>query len=476
MTQNGKGSVSGSEQSVVITLSNYLKAKNLPELFQSELTEKLTLVNPKWLENERMGRWNRGTPRVLKFYRKLGKGGIRLPRGYARQLLTRLKKQSIPWELVDKRRTLPSVEYEFAGRLKPFQERASGEMLAKEFGTLCAPTGAGKTVIALHMVAKRRQPSLVIVHTKELAHQWMRRIETFLNIPEKEIGLWGAGRKHLGDRVTVALVQSLYRSADQVAGHFGFIVVDECHRAPSRTFTEALTVFDARYMLGLSATPWRRDKLSKLIFWYLGDIHHEVEKTALVKRGDVLPVDVIVRETEFRPFHDPVKEYSKMLTELTSDDKRNRLIAGDVAREASETPGICLVLTDRKKHAETLHLLLRYKHKVPSAMLTGELSTHQRKEVLDQLNAGMVKILVATGQLVGEGFDCSELSTLFLATPVRFSGRVLQYLGRVLRPAPGKNRARVYDYIDVHVDVLTAAAKARQRVYGNGAGGNEAIR
>jgi superfamily II DNA or RNA helicase len=181
----------------------------------------------------------------------------------------------------------------------------------------------------------------------------------------------------------------------------------------------------------------------------------------------VLPVDVIVRETEFRPFHDPVREYSKMLTELTADDKRNRLIAEDVAREASKTPGICLVLTDRKKHAETLHLLLRYKHHIPSAMLTGELTTLQRREVLDELNGGSIRILVATGQLVGEGFDCRELSTLFLSTPIRFNGRVLQYLGRVLRPAPGKERARVYDYVDIHVDVLTAAARARQKVYGD---------
>ena len=462
--------MSVSQHTVTLTLSNYLKVKYLPESFQSELTEKLTLINPKWLENERMGRWNRGTPRILKFYRQLGKAGIRIPRGYARQLLTSLKQHSLLWEFIDQRRELPPIDFEFTGRLRPFQSRAASDMLAKEFGTLCAPTGAGKTVIALHMVARRRQPVLIIVHTKELALQWIRQIEAFLGIPQNQVGLWGGGRKKIGDRVTVALVQSLYKDADQVAKHVGFIIVDECHRAPSRTFTEALTAFDAKYMLGLSATPWRRDKLSKLIFWYLGDIYHDIKKTALVKSGDVLTLDVVSRETDFKPFHDPVQEYSRMLTELTSDDKRNRLIAEDVAREARDSAGICLVLTDRKKHAETLHLLLRYKHHIPSAILTGELSTPQRRQVLEELNQGNVKVLVATGQLVGEGFDCKELSTLFLATPIRFSGRVLQYLGRVLRPAPGKTRARVYDYIDVNVEVLCSAAKARQRIYSDGMG------
>jgi superfamily II DNA or RNA helicase len=76
-----------------------------------------------------------------------------------------------------------------------------------------------------------------------------------------------------------------------------------------------------------------------------------------------------------------------------------------------------------------------------------------------------VKVLIATGQLIGEGFDCRDLTTLFLATPISFSGRVLQYLGRVLRPAPGKKVARVFDYVDIHVDTLKKAAIARQKIY-----------
>jgi len=77
----------------------------------------------------------------------------------------------------------------------------------------------------------------------------------------------------------------------------------------------------------------------------------------------------------------------------------------------------------------------------------------------------LVKVLIATGQLVGEGFDCKGLTTLFMATPIKFSGRVIQYLGRVLRPAPGKDHAKVYDYLDKRVPVLVASHRARVRVY-----------
>ncbi|MEJ2477892.1 MAG: helicase-related protein, partial [Desulfobacterales bacterium] len=189
------------------------------------------------------------------------------------------------------------------------------------------------------------------------------------------------------------------------------LIVDECHRTPSRTFTDAVTEFDARYMLGLSATPWRRDNLSKLIFWHLGDVHHQVEKNDLIRTGQVLPADIIFRETEFKPYYDPVQEYSKMLSELTLDDDRNRLIAADIAAEAGSQPGICLVLTDRKKHCESLGALLRYGFSLSVDILTGDLTAGQRQSVMDRLQEGRIKVLIATGQLIGEGFDCRELTT-----------------------------------------------------------------
>jgi superfamily II DNA or RNA helicase len=324
--------------------------------------------------------------------------------------------------------------------------------------------------MGLALIAQRRQPTVVVVHTKELAYQWIQRIEQFLGIPADRVGLIGAGKKRLGDRITVALVQTLYRMTDAVVPRVGFLVVDECHRTPSRTFTEAVTAFDCQYMLGLSATPWRRDRLSKLIFWHLGDVHHEVNQRHLEEKGHILKADVIFRPTRFSPYFDPVNEYTRMLSELTADDERNRLIAGDVAQEVKNGKGVCLVLSDRKKHCDTLRGLLRFKFDVDASLLTGDLNDESRRRVMDDVEKGRVRVLVATGQLVGEGFDCPHLSTLFLATPIRFSGRVIQYLGRILRPSQNKDQARVYDYVDVEVPPLLAAAKGRQRVYGGGAG------
>ena len=450
-----------------VRISNKLRLTQVPDEISDTLVEHLQFLNPKWVENERMGRWNRGTTKVLKFFRRLPKGGLLIPRGYMRQLLLLGKRNDEKIDIEDCRRSLDDVDFRFRGTLKPFQQRAVDVMLTKEFGTLSAPTGSGKTVMAIYMIAKRRQPALVVVHTKDLALQWVDRLATFLDIASEQIGFIGGGKKHVGQTVTVALVQSLYKCAKDVSPKIGHLIVDECHRAPSRTFTEAVTAFDGRYMLGLSATPWRRDRLSKLIFWHLGDVHHEVSKSHLVAKGDLLDIEIVVRPTEFKPYYDPVNEYSKMLSELTSDDERNRLIAADVAGEVRQYPngGICLVLSDRKRHCETLQALLRHKHHISADLLTGDLPMELRRKVIDRIEAGQVRVLVATGQLIGEGFDCPAMSTLFLTTPIRFSGRVVQYLGRVLRPVKGVDRARVFDYVDIHVAPLQAAAQARQRIY-----------
>lgn len=317
--------------------------------------------------------------------------------------------------------------------------------------------------MALAVIAKRKQPTLIIVHLKELLQQWVDRASQFLDMNPKEIGIIGDGKKRIGERLTVGIVNSIYSMADEIHGKFGFVIVDECHHAPARTFTEALSAFDGRFMLGLSATPYRNDGLSKLIYWTLGDQVHSIDKARLIREGSIMQPEIITRETGFVSSFDLGFEYSKGISELTRNESRNRMIAGDVADYLKNNDGPVLVLSDRTKQCQTLARMLTVRG-VNAEILTGELSRGKRREVVTAVRAGEVQAICATGNLIGEGFDLPGASALFMATPLKFKGRVAQYTGRILRPAPGKDKAVVYDYVD-NEPVLKASAHSRQRAY-----------
>lgn len=451
-----------------IILSNEIQIIGAPELLLRNIRDAFTIENPRWIDNDRMSRWNGATDHWLTFY-KNHTGGLTIPRGAMGLLLFFCKDMGIRYQIEDRSRTLPEVDFTFNGTLKGYQQSTMVDILDRDFGFLQAPTGSGKTVMALSIIAERRQPCLIIVHSKELMDQWIKRIEEFLGIPPAEIGIIGNSKHRIGEQVTVGIINSIYPIAGSLKNHFGHIVVDECHRCPSRTFTEAVTSFDCRYMLGLSATPWRRDGLTKLIGWHLGR-KIEVRQADLTEEDIIIDVEVITRETAFVTDYDASEEYSQMLSELTENISRNRLIVGDIIKEASNGGGVCLVLSDRKEHCHTLQDMLS-KQGMNADVLTGTVCNGERKTIVERLNSGGVKVLIATGQLIGEGFDAKSLQTLFLTTPVKFDGRLLQYLGRILRSAPGKSKSKVYDYCDVYVPVLTASARARQRVYRNIDGG-----
>ncbi len=446
-------------------IAHKLFLSDIPEPIAAQIVADLTLENPKWLENQKMGRTNYKVSRHLKFFSTRTNGGLIVPRGYGERLARICAEHGEAVDYEDDRRLLPEVDFRFVGELRPYQLDACARMLRRRFGTLCAPTGAGKTVCGLYLVAQRRQPALIIVHTRDLAMQWVERVEQFLGIPAAAVGMIGGGRDKVGEAVTVATVQSVYSRAKELKKHIGHIVVDECHRAPSRTFTEAVSAFDCAYSLGLSATPYRRDGLTSLIFWHLGAMHARIDGGALMDSGAILRPEIRVRETAFATHRDPTEEYSQILVDLTEDAARNALIVDEVAREIRDGQGVSLILSDRKSHCRGLWALLLERHGLGGAILTGDTPLPERKQLVAWIQTGRVRAVFATGQLIGEGFDASNLTTLFLATPIKFSGRLIQYLGRVLRPGVGKVQPKVYDFVDSRVGVLEAAARSRAEVY-----------
>jgi superfamily II DNA or RNA helicase len=422
----------------------------------------LTLENPKYRDADEHGYSTFGMARSLYAYHETDEELV-CSRGYAGNLIAFLKRNGFQYRLIDHRRRLPDINLTFLGTLRGYQERAVGNTLKKDFGIVVAPCGAGKTVIACAVMAARRQPTLIITHTKELLNQWIDRIEQYLGIPKDEIGVIGGG-KEIIKPITVGMVQTLCkRNLGEIRQHFGQIIIDECHHTPASTFLDVAASFDCQYMLGLSATPYRRDGLNKLIYVTLGNVAATITDAELQDSGCRIKPEIVVRETCFDFDYCEDSDYQPMISELVEDADRNELIISDVIQESQENRNLSLILSDRKSHCEALAGLLR-KQGIQVAVLTSDRSKSERGAIIRDIESGALKVVCATGALAGEGLDFPKLNRLFVTTPIRFKGRITQYVGRALRVAEGKTDVRIYDYVD-SVGVLQSSYRSRQRVY-----------
>lgn len=430
----------------------------IPLELEQQLKEKLTIDNPQYLAAKKYGRWiGKKLKPTLKYYEPVPRG-LRFPRGFSNQavLLCRKYTGEDP-EIIDERRKLDPIDIDFSGQLRPYQETAVGLTVKRSFGVLEAGTGSGKTVMALAVIAARKQPTLIVVHIKELLYQWQERAAEFLNY---DVGLIGDGNYTLRP-ITVGIVNTVRKKVTELVADFGHLVVDECHRVPATLFTDVVSNFDCYYLLGLSATAFRKDDgLTRLIYYFMGDRIYKVDQGELQATGAILKPELKRRVTSFT--YGYRGDYQALIKALTRHEGRNMQIVSDIAQVAGEQSGTALVVSDRVGHCEIFVKLLTEKG-LRAELLTGQVSPEKRAEVVAAVQRGDVQVLVATLQLISEGFDCPGLATLFLTTPIVFEGRLLQVIGRIMRPAEGK-RPKVYDYVDESISTLRRSANIRQRV------------
>ena len=341
-------------------------------------------------------------------------------------------------------------------------------LLLHDTGLLCAPTAFGKTVVAAMIIAQRKANTLVLVHRRHLMEQWRERLAAFLNLPMASIGQIGGGQRKQTGQIDVAVIQSLNRKSEvsELVRDYGQVVVDEAHHLSAFSFEAVLKNVRAKYILGLTATPVRKDGHHPIILMQCGPIRHRVTMRQQREGTNVIH-SLIPRVTNFSvEREEPEIGIQALYGALASCNTRNEQIFDDVlhALEAGRSP---LILTERVGHLELLaEQLERFARNV--VVLRGGRGQKKNKEALEALASipnDEERLLIATGRYIGEGFDDARLDTLFLTMPISWKGTLQQYVGRLHRQHGGKREVRVYDYVDQNVPVLRRMYERRLRGY-----------
>ncbi|HFF3422357.1 TPA: DEAD/DEAH box helicase family protein [Escherichia coli] len=449
---------------LIITLANqiYFEKAQLPQALVNRLIRLAAFPNPEFYKAQamRMSVWNK--PRVIGCAENYPQH-IALPRGCLDSALSFLRYNNIAAELIDKRFAGTECNAVFTGNLRAEQEEAVSALLRYDTGVLCAPTAFGKTVTAAAVIARRKVNTLILVHRTELLKQWQERLAVFLQVGDS-IGIIGGGKHKPCGNIDIAVVQSISRhgEVEPLVRNYGQIIVDECHHIGAVSFSAILKETNARYLLGLTATPIRRDGLHPIIFMYCGAIRH----TAARPKESLHNLEVLTR-SRFTSGHLPSDaRIQDIFREIALDHDRTVAIAEEAMKAFGQGRKV-LVLTERTDHLDDIASVMNTL-KLSPFVLHSRLSKKKRTMLISGLNAlppDSPRILLSTGRLIGEGFDHPPLDTLILAMPVSWKGTLQQYAGRLHREHTGKSDVRIIDFVDTAYPVLLRMWDKRQRGY-----------
>jgi superfamily II DNA or RNA helicase len=351
------------------------------------------------------------------------------------------------------------VRFRFEGKLRDetFQNVALARALESGCGVLSLPCGYGKTTVALAIAAKLGLRTMIVVHKEFLANQWRERIKQFC--PGATIGIVQQDKIEVECDFVIAMLQSLSLKEytfDQFES-IGTLFVDEAHHVCARVFSQSLFKVCPKHVFGLSATPERKDGLTKVLHWFLGPTFFAVERENQ-KQVQVFPI-----EFDCKLFGDPPPcnrtgkvSLVNMITDLVEHGDRNAMIVNLIRKILREEPSRqVLVLSDRRLHCEFLHSHFPDN----SGLYMGGM-----KEA-DLLKTSTQQIIFGTFSQAHEGLDIPSLDTVILSTP---KSDIKQSIGRILRETGGKkNTPKIFDVLDKW-SLLHAMYQKRRRVYKEG--------
>jgi hypothetical protein len=461
-------------KSLSVLLSEWIKVPvdGLPPMLDRKLHERLVFTNPDYEMRHNRGEWIGNIPAQISCLKQKGRNYL-IPRGFLDEFTDLCKRFQVPFRLVDRRRYLEPIPIEFHGDLKSYQQDAAEAVLEHDCGTLVGGHKSGKTVIALYTISQRRQPTLIIIPKTDLLDGWLRKIESFLQIPSSEVGIFSGGVHNIGKQITIGHTGEIMRYWRKIYDKVGYIIVDETQRSPSKILTNLVPNFDCRYILGLSNTIQRKDRLFKLIYYYLGEVVYTInERDAREGRG-IIPGRVVARSTDFSyPYHSRA-DYSEMLRELMTNSERNQIIANDVETELKKGEKSIVILSGGEEHDQALGgeltrrgiQVLSCSNVVPEYGI--EMNDAGERQV--QLPAGVqnAQVFMISPKALPQYAQALKSNVIFLAVPVYFRKPLASAIREVsLNGDLSDMRLTIYDYVDSHVGILDNYFRMRSYNYG----------
>jgi superfamily II DNA or RNA helicase len=455
--------------SQTINLGNliYIEKRDLPDAFLDRLVRLAAFQNPEFYRTQAMRLSTFGKPRVIGCAEDLPRH-IALPRGLLQEALDLFQNHSIAVDVTDHRFRGVPIQVDFHGDRRVSQTEAAKALARYDDGILCAPTAFGKTAVAAQVIAMRKVNTLVLVHRRHLMDQWRERLAMFLGLGTKDIGQIGGGKTVRTGLLDVAVIQSLIRKGEvkDMVAEYGQVIVDECHHVSAFTFERVLRKVKAKYVVGLTATPVRKDGHHPIILMQCGPIRFNLNNQKQAA-ASTFQYEVIPRLTEFTvpPEWNGIG-IQDIYTALVNDEQRTDLIVADVVSSVEDRRSP-LLLTERTDHLQLFLEKLRLL--VPNVfVMKGGMGKKQRDALASEISAvpdDQPRVIIATGRYIGEGFDDARLDTLFLAMPISWRGTLQQYVGRLHRLHENKHVVRVYDYVDTCVPVLNRMYEKRVKAY-----------
>lgn len=417
--------------------------------------KELVIDNPEYAKKERMGLWVGKTPRTLSLYKTNGEALI-LPVGAFRHIKGILDRGNdvcfFKTDLADNN----NVYYGADINLFDYQQEALQAMINAKYGILQSPAGSGKTQIGIALAVALGKKCLWLTHTQDLLKQSYDRAKQYID--ESLLGTITAGKVNIGAGITFATVQTLCKQdLTQYKYEWDVVIVDECHRVAGTPtamtqFSKVISNLASPHKYGLSATVHRADGMIKCCYMLLGDVRHIVSDEAVKSRCMQVKVEKVHTKTQI-PYKaldtDGTINYTKFITELAHDARRNNII---LERIIAEPEHYHLILSDRLSQLAHLWNCLPNELQEQASIIHGKMTSKkgkaEREQAIEDMRAGRKHILFASYKLAKEGLDIPRLDRLHLATPQKDYAVIVQSVGRIARVFEGKTQPICFDYID----------------------------